>query len=295
MNEKLKEKLEGELAGTSPAEEPNSVPGLNNEAVPTEKEEENAGLDSGLDSDEVESNPNSEPISDSHSESEDPAPVSDAEPEVEISSEEEIVAEPIQEETCEGELEPELGLAEGSATKTFTQSQVDEIAGKIRKETRERVTKDLLSRYGVLCVEDLDDLFSNAQRFDIAQDEFAEKSKAWEQQDLERNNELASVKERIALLESGIDKARFEDAKFILKGKGLEITPENIASELETHPEWKVQEQAVPASSEFPFKKQPSSATKIIIPDVPVLGNEGEGNRNPELSERERALKMFKV
>ena len=110
------------------------------------------------------------------------------------------------------------------------------------------------------------------------------------------------MKERVALLESGIDKDRFEDARLILRGKGLEVTAENIAAELATHPEWKKQEMSPMMDAGLPFKKnaapnpapQPDAgpATKISIP---TLGNNSADNPQPELSERERALRMFKV
>ena len=41
-----------------------------------------------------------------------------------------------------------------------------------------------------------------------------------------------------ALLKSGISQSRWDDARAILTAKGLEITQENITSELATHPEW---------------------------------------------------------
>ena len=41
-----------------------------------------------------------------------------------------------------------------------------------------------------------------------------------------------------ALLKSGISQGRWEDAKAILTAKGLDITQDNIISELQTHPEW---------------------------------------------------------
>jgi len=208
----------------------------------------------------------------------------------------EPTVDPVEESVEENEsnFDPELGIGEASATKTFTQSQVDEIAGKARKEGRDKALKDTFSRYGVTSVEELDDLFGDAQRYDLSREEFTEKEKAWKTADEERNAELTSVKEKIALLESGIDKNRYEDAKLILRGKGLDVTAENIMAELATHPEWKPavpSEQPKQISPELPPVRKVE--TKITVP--PTLGNNSSDNPEPELTERERALRMFKV
>jgi hypothetical protein len=149
-------------------------------------------------------------------------------------------------------------------------------------------------------VDELDDLFGDAQRFVTSQEELKEKTRAWDEADKARNDELVAVKERVALLESGIDKNRYEDAKLILKGKGLDVTAENIAQELATHPEWKGMGQEQNPTPNHPFRKvaptlpdavpNPEPATKIS-----VLGNNSTDNPEPELSERERAMKLFKV
>ena len=245
MQEKEKEGQELET-GTSPVEE------LNNATVPTPEQEEAAGIEPTQSDTELEQN----------------LTVSEENPEP--------VQEPVQ--------EPAPGVYDGEATRTFTQSQVNEIAGKAREEGRNKALKDTFSRYGVNSVEELDDLFGDAQRFVTTQEDLAEKTKAWEEADATRNAELTSVKERVALLESGIDKARYEDAKLILRGKGLEVTTENILQELGTHPEWKTQ-------LSVPFKKAKAEpATQIT-----TLGNNSADNPQPELTERERAMKMFKV
>jgi len=94
------------------------------------------------------------------------------------------------------------------------------------------------------------------------------------------------------MYDSNIAPERYEDAKLILSGKGLEITPENIKIELETHPEWK---KVIPtpdlAGSEVDetFKKIESPVSTIS-----ALGNEAD--MKPEQSgqtERESVLKMF--
>lgn len=277
-----KEILEGNDVGTSPTNSESEI-GLNNSTVPTQQEQENANIQSDTNPVAEEEENQSSIIGDTVVEDEGLEPEED--PASEINAEDD-------------------GLTEGAATKTFTQSQVDEIAGKIRKETREKVTRDIYSRYGVNTADELDELFSDAQRFATSQEDFAGKEKAWREADELRTQELNSVKERVALLESGIDRNRFEDASLILRGKGLEVTAENIAAELATHPEWK-KEMLAPNPVEeagLPFRKnsgtmpeaQPVAepATKISIP---TFGNNSADNPQPELSERERALRMFKV
>ena len=272
--------LEGLNAGTSTAQpQTEEAEGqgqeieLNNSPVPTPKEEEDAGIVN-----EVE-----KPV----------------EPEIEPEQEPEQLeqgATPGEPETPEAETladpatDTETDLVpEAEATKSFTQSQVDEIAGKVRKETREKVLRDIFGRYGVNSAAELDELMGDAQRYGLARDEFAEKERAYQEAGMARDQELVSVKERVALLESGIDQNRFEDARLILKGKGLEVTAENIAAELATHPEWKAQPTAVEEAG-IPFRKnpnptpapaQPGPATKIAIP---TLGNNSNDTPSPELS-----------
>lgn len=289
----IKEKkdiLEGNLDGTSTSldnEETEEEIGLNNTTVPTEKEEQDAG---------VVNEATQEPISEEGTEI-----ALEQEPE----SENNLAADQLGGD--ETGLDDEVGIAETSATEPmFTQSQVDEIAGKVRKETREKVTKDIFQRYGVNSSDELDDLFGDAQRFITAKDDFDAERKAWTETDSARENELCELRESVALLSSGIDRNRYEDAKFILKGKGLDVTVENIEAELATHPEWKEQAKKEPPlvaeaeGQQLPFRKsaqsqeapkQPKPATVLN-----VLGNDASPQaKAPELSDYEKAMKMFKV
>ena len=305
-----KKTLEGIInADTSTAEtnpeEPKTELSLSNTSVPTQEEQENANVVSDEALNEGVQEEDEGPVSNMDA-TPDSTPASDTEPGSDPGAEPEPIDEQSSDLNSDPNAAPEAdpeGVSEAQATKTFTQSQVDEIAGKIRKETREKVTRDLFSRYGVNTAEELDDLFGDAQRFATAQDDFASKEKAWNEQAAARDQELLAVKERVALLESGIDNGRFEDARLILKGKGLDVTAENIAAELATHPEWKKQEPTPVEASGLPFVKNPNPApvpasqpetpaTKISIP---TLGNNSADNPQPELSERERALRMFKV
>lgn len=287
-------KLEGIVnAGTSTAkEQTDEVEGqgavsLNNSPTPTPEEEEAAG---------VENIDEETPLA--PEEGTEPGLEPEAEPEATPGEPE--APEAATEPDPTPEVEPE-GVSETEATQPkFTQSQVDEIAGKVRKETREKVMRDIFGRYGVNSAEELDNLMGDAQRYGLARDEFTAKETEWKAADEARNQELVAVKEDVALLRSGIDQNRFEDARLILRGKGLEVTAENIAAELATHPEWKTQPAAM-ENAGIPFRKnpnpapapeQPGPATKIAIP---TLGNNSADTPSPELSEREKALKMFKV
>lgn len=235
---------------------------LNNASVPTPQEEENAGIS-------PEETQSEEPTIENLDE--EPAP-----------AEEPIDDNPINEPS----VEQDLGVAEAGLTpeKTFTQSQVDEIAGRARKEGRDKALRDMFERYGVNTDEELDNLFGDAQRYATVQDSYNDEKKAWLEADKARNQELLEVKEKIALLESGIDKSRFEDAKFILRGKGLEVTAENIANELSTHPEWK-KDEALPQSKELPVRK--------VSTKIDVLGNPSQHLDEPELSEHDKAMNLF--
>lgn len=175
--------------------------------------------------------------------------------------------------------------------KMFSQDEVNELMGQVRAETRDRTFKYVYGRYGVEDENGLDELIGNAQRYDTLKENTDAERNSWEEERRSRGSELCELKERLALLESGIDKDRYEDAKFILKGKGLEITPEAIANELATHPEWKKGEEKKTYTPEEPAKPE------IKVPEVPnILGNEGSGMKAPEKSEEDVAMeKYFKI
>lgn len=190
---------------------------------------------------------------------------------------------------AEGQPEPE-------PEKMFTQSQVNDLVGKTRMETREQTFRAVYGRYGVEDEAGMDELVGNAQRYETVRGEFDEARKGWEASDAAKANELTEVKEHVALLESGIDRARFDDARAIMKAKGLEITVENINNELATHPEWK----GVKAEEPNPnFRPNPNQEPQDIKPTpeatIKVLGNEGNPSTGG-MSEEEFALKnLFKL
>ena len=111
--------------------------------------------------------------------------------------------------------------------KLLTQSQVNELVGKARKEGRESAMKDLLLRYGVNDENELNDIFGRGQAYDDLDYDYQNQGKSYKDAMAEN-----------ALLKSHIDESRWDDVKLILSGKGLEINAENIATLLPTHPEW---------------------------------------------------------
>lgn len=285
----IKENLEGKktdnLEATSASETTNveepvaegePAPELNNSTVPTEEEVKDASLDVAP-----------EEVA--------PAPES-SEPSATVESDQPVVEENVESEPVPSEpvqVHEENGVTEMPALKTFTQSQVNEMVGNTRTETREKTFRYIYDRYGVEDEAGLDELIGNAQRYDSLQEQYNADKKNWKDQSSLRDKELADVKEQVALMQSGIDNGRYEDAKFILRGKGLEITAENIANELATHPEWKKMEQINPNFSKV---EQGSINSQPAEPEskISVLGNEGTTKNGSD--EEDFVLgRMFKV
>lgn len=184
------------------------------------------------------------------------------------------------------------------AERTFTQSQVNDLVGRTRMETREQTYRAVYGRYGVEDEAGMDELVGNAQRYETVRGEYDEARKGWETSDKAKSAELSEIKEHVALLESGIDKSRFEDAKAIIRSKGLEVTVDSIKNELATHPEWMGGAQAQAEASPN-FQKDPSAQPAPISPEpestIKVLGNEGDP-RSDGMSEEEYAMThLFKI
>lgn len=184
-----------------------------------------------------------------------------------------------------------------SAEKLFTQSQVNDLVGKTRMETREQTYRAIYGRYGVNDEIGMDELVGNAQMYETVRGEYDEAKKGWEETNASRDAELAKVKEHVALLESGIDKSRFDDAKAIIKAKGLEVTAENIQNELATHPEWKGSNNNTDNINPN-FRPDPNlkpQTTTSPESTIKVLGNEGNSDTGG-MSEEEYAMKkLFKL
>lgn len=230
--------------------------------------------------------------------------------EVEEGNSQEETDEPILPQEQEPNLQQEQTSSEEipgvSEEKIFTQSQVDNLIGKTRVDTREKTFRYIYERYGVENEEQLDDLIGTAQKYGVLEDEFNGAKSSWKAEEKARNDELADVKERLALMESGIDNSRYDDAKLIIKGKGLDFTLENILKEVETHPEWKKKE---PVSENLSAKTDgvvegkleknddlPSEPISTIKePTSPeVLGNENVFKK-PSETDEDKAMKLFRV
>lgn len=183
-----------------------------------------------------------------------------------------------------------------SAEKLFTQSQVNDLVGKTRMETREQTYRAIYGRYGVNDEIGMDELVGNAQMYETVKGEYDEAKKGWEETNASRDAELAKVKEHVALLESGIDKSRFDDAKAIIKAKGLEVTAENIQNELATHPEWNGSVNKEDINPNFrPDPNLKPQTTTSPESTIKVLGNEGNSDTGG-MSEEEYAMKkLFKL
>lgn len=270
-------KVEGEgLVDEVPAEPApeKPVPDLATSPIPTEEERQDAGLEGG-------EMGGSEEVINGESE---PAPEMDAP--VENVEQQEVVEE--------------NGVTElGPATKTFTQSQVNDMIGNTRTETREKTFRYIYDRYGVKDEAELDELVGNAQALDSFKEKYETERAGWKQTSADRDKELQDVKEQVALLQSGINNDRFEDAKFILRGKGLEVNLDNIKAELATHPEWQNLGGEGAGNPNFAKVGEPSIDTqKPAEPSskISVLGNEAVGNPEGANTEEDYVMnRMFRV
>lgn len=146
--------------------------------------------------------------------------------------EEEVVKEdnlPTETNALDNNIEESLDEQpiEEEAPKMFDQAYVNDLVGKTRMEAREKAMRAMYDKYGVEDEATLDSIFGKGQSYDILNDNYNNV-----------NTRLSDVMAENALLKSKTDESRWDDIRLILKGKGLDITPENIATELTTHPEW---------------------------------------------------------
>lgn len=276
-NENLEGKETNSLEATS-ASEPieEAKVDLSNNVNPTEEEVKDAGLNVAPEQT-VEETQDAEPT---------PA---------ELVESETVEQQPAEQQPAEqNQVHEENGVTETPALKTFTQEEVNEIVGRTRMDTREKTFQYIYNRYGVNDEAGLDEVVGNAQRYDSLNEQYESDKKSWKNDADTKDKQLSDLSEQVALMQSGIDNSRYEDAKFILKGKGLPVTLENIKNEIATHPEWQKQENAPQGNPNFAKTGEPtvpqSTEPKTKIS---VLGN--DSSNAPVDDEEARAMKLFKV
>lgn len=171
----------------------------------------------------------------------------------------------------------------------FSQEEVNDMVGKTRQEARDKALRSFYERYGVENDDELNDIFGKGQAYSVLNDNFND-----------QGNQLKQVMAENALLKSNIRQDRWDDVKLILGGKGLEVSPENIALELSTHPEWvgSAADSAVPAEEKVLTKE---NAEQIVnTPKVEPKENSSvirkfgtEVPKGEEISEEEVVNKLF--
>ena len=268
------------------------VPNLSNNPIPTEEEVADASLE--VKPEEVVETEGAEPaIEEGIAKIEEKE---EGEPVVEEGMQSETMSEePVSSENVEPEHLEENGVTEMPATKVFTQEELNDIVGNTRTETREKTFRYIYNRYGVKDEAELDELVGNAQALDSFKEKYEMEKADWKQSSSDRDKELMDVKEQVALLQSGIDSDRFEDAKFILRGKGLEVNLDNIKNEIATHPEWQKK-----IGNDNPNFAKTGEGTLDMKPAEPtskisVLGNETAAPDKTDSEEDYVMNRMFKV
>lgn len=294
---------EASVVGEGTKSEP--IPSLSSAPVPTPEEKHDAGLDgsNGI-AENIDAKPEADgDLEEGSSEPELGNPEELGSPELGSSEVSESEATPIANETAPienvaDERVEENGVVEMPATKVFTQSQVNDMIGNTRTETREKTFRYIYDRYGVKSEAELDELVGNAQALDSFKERYEAEKADWKKTGSERDRELEDVKEQVALLQSGINNDRFEDAKFILRGKGLEVNLDNIKAELATHPEWQNKGNEEAGNPNFVKTGEPNINAGGNAPAEPsskisVLGNEAVGGNEGANSEEDYALNRF--
>lgn len=191
--------------------------------------------------------------------------------------------------TVENEVGPEQPeQPEVEPERTFTQSQVNAMVGKARKEGRESAMKELLSRYGVDTEDEMNDVFGRGQAYDYLNDEYETQSTS-----------MKDINAENALLKSHISEDRWDDVKLILNGKGLDVNAENIEMFLPSHPEWRGASNTSTPQITLP-NTEPTSVQEgvesMVEPKQPAtlrkLGHESKAEPDTE-TEDEKAKKLF--
>jgi len=164
---------------------------------------------------------------------------------------------------------------------TFTQSRVNELVGRARQEGRESAMKELFSRYGVNTDDELNEVFGRGQAYDGLNDEYSAVQSSYN--DLRTEN---------ALLRSEVAPERYEDVKLILGGKGMDVTVENIAMMLPSHPEWKGTTSSPTVSAPAPDTPNGAPATPAQ-PTAQIRQLSTDASPEPVESDEDKAMKLY--
>ena len=123
------------------------------------------------------------------------------------------------------EAENGNGAAQEEGRRTFTQEELNGIV----KERLDRQTGKFLQRLGLESMDGIDELLEHAKAYSEAQELMAR---------YQLENE--SLRQEMAFRDNEINPKKVDDVKAYFKGKGLELTGDNLKAEMETHPEWRV-------------------------------------------------------
>lgn len=134
----------------------------------------------------------------------------------EASAEETPVAQGPAEETAK---EPEAH----DDGRRFGQDEVNSIV----KERLDRQAAAFLKRLGIESMDGVEAILGRASEYESAKAE-AESLRT----------EMASLKEEMALSSNRVREDRKEDVRAYFKGKGLDLTADNLKKEMASHPEW---------------------------------------------------------
>ena len=195
-------------------------------------------------------------------------------------------------EGAEQQAEAENGaMPEPKQPRMFTQEQVNELVGKARAEGRERgyrqAKDEALQRYGVENDDELDTIFTDGSRFGELRARNADSESRYR-----------DAMAELALVKSGILPSRQSDVRAILSANGLDITEENIASMIATHPEWvkeRIEETLQNGGGQASPIPQPKPAGGEGEPTSLGLEPKGKANEGEE-DEKERVMKnLFRI
>ena len=113
--------------------------------------------------------------------------------------------------------------AQEALPKTFTQDEVNQIV----KDRLDRQTERFLKRLSLESMDGIDQLLEHANGY-------AEAQELMTRYQLENED----LRQQIAFRDNGVDPNRYDDVKAYFKGKGLDLTADELKAQLETHPEW---------------------------------------------------------